>query len=322
MSQISQVRIEEASRRIRPYAIRTDLTFSPRFSAEGGSQLYFKWESHQPTGSFKIRGAANKILSNLDDCRQRGVVAASTGNHGAATAYICQQEGLALTLYVPASITQLKRQKLEKSGARLILVDGPCEQAEALARQAAGTGHQVFVSPYNDEQVIAGQGTCGLEILQDWPEVEEVIVPVGGGGLIAGLAIYLKGKNPGIRITGIEPENSAFIKHSLALGYLSNDFPEKPTRAEAVAGGLESGSITFDLIKEYVDCLLTVSEQSISVAMRILYEDNQERVEGAGALSLAGWLTAPEFFSDKRVVAVVSGGNIDPAAWQALTGYQ
>ncbi|MFA4926791.1 MAG: threonine/serine dehydratase [Candidatus Aminicenantales bacterium] len=322
MSKISQTMIEEASRRIRLYAIQTDLTFAPRLTTEAGSQLYFKWENHQPTGSFKIRGAANKILANLDDCRRRGVVTASTGNHGAATAYICQQEGLALTLYVPATITQLKRQKLEQSGARLILVDGPCEQAEALARQAAETGHQVFVSPYNDEQVIAGQGTCGLEILQDWPEVEEVIVPVGGGGLIAGLACYLKGKNPGIRITGIEPENSAFIKHSLALGYLSNDFPEKPTRAEAVAGGLESGSITFDLIKEYVDCLLTVSEESISEAMRILYEDHKERVEGAGALSLAGWLTAPELFSGKRVAAVVSGGNIDPAAWQELTGYQ
>lgn len=322
MSKISQTMIEEASRRIRLYAIQTDLTFAPRLTTEAGSQLYFKWENHQPTGSFKIRGAANKILANLDDCRRRGVVTASTGNHGAATAYICQQEGLALTLYVPATITQLKRQKLEQSGARLILVDGPCEQAEALARQAAETGHQVFVSPYNDEQVIAGQGTCGLEILQDWPEVEEVIVPVGGGCLIAGLACYLKGKNPGIRITGIEPENSAFIKHSLALGCLSNDFPEKPTRAEAVAGGLESGSITFDLIKEYVDCLLTVSEESISEAMRILYEDHKERVEGAGALSLAGWLTAPELFSGKRVAAVVSGGNIDPAAWQELTGYQ
>jgi threonine dehydratase len=322
MNKISQVRIEEASRRIRPYAIQTDLTFSPGLSTEPGSQLYFKWENHQPTGSFKIRGAANKILANLDKCRRRGVVAASTGNHGAATAYICQQEGLELTLYVPATITQVKLRKLEKSGARLILVDGPCQQAEALARQAAETGHQVFVSPYNDEQVIAGQGTCGLEIMTDWPEVEEIIVPVGGGGLMAGLAVYLKERNPGIRITGVEPENSAFIQRSLALGYLSNDFPEKLTRAEAVAGGLEPGSMTFDLVKHYVDGWLTVSEEHIVQAMKILYEHHQEVVEGAGALSLAGWLAVPEFFSGKRVVAIVSGGNIDPVSWRELTGYQ
>lgn len=268
MRGIDKALIEEASQRIRRYAIHTDLTFSPRLSAELGSQIYFKWENHQPTASFKIRGAASKIMANLNYCQQQGVVAASTGNHGAATAYICQQEGLELTLYVPATITNHKRQKLERSGARLKLVEGPCEQAEAEARQAAEAGDQIFVSPYNNEQVIAGQGTCGLEIFQDWPEVEEVIVPVGGGGLIAGIALYLKESKPGIRITGVEPENSAFIEHSLSLGYLNNDFVEKATIADAVAGGLENGAMTFDLVRHYVDRLLTVSEESIMEAMR------------------------------------------------------
>ncbi len=320
MKKINKALIEEASQRLRRYAVHTDLTFSPRLRADLGCQLYFKWENHQPTGSFKIRGAANRILANLDDCRQRGVVAASTGNHGAATAYICQQEGLDLTLFVPASITPIKCQKLEKSGAKLILVDGPCEQAEAEARQAAESGHQIFVSPYNDEQVIAGQGSCGLEIYEDWPEVEEIVVPVGGGGLIAGIAVYLKESKPTIKITGVEPENSAFIKHSLNLGYLSNDFLEKPTIADAVAGGLEPGSMTFDLIRHYVDRCLIVSEEHILQAMRILYEHHQEVVEGAGALSLAGLLAAPELFSCKNVVCLVSGGNIQLSRWQELIG--
>ncbi|MDD8019830.1 MAG: threonine/serine dehydratase [Acidobacteriota bacterium] len=322
MSRIDGLMVEEASQRIRHYALDTDLTFSPVLSSQYSGQLGFKWESHQPTGSFKIRGAASKILANLEECRRRGVITASTGNHGAATACICRGEGLKLIIYVPATISKIKRQKLEKSGAGLRLVEGSCEQAEALARQAAGTGGQVFISPYNDELVIAGQGTCGLEILRDWPEVEEVLVPVGGGGLIAGVAIYLKEKKPGIKITGVEPENSAFIKHSLTLGRLSNDFPEKPTIAEAVAGGLESDSMTFDLIRHYVDRLLTVSEESISQAMKIIYQDQQEKVEGAGALSVAGWLSASELFSGKKTVAIVSGGNIEPARWEELTGYQ
>ncbi len=320
MKKINKALIEEANQRLKRYAIHTDLTFSPRLSAVLGGQLYFKWESHQPTGSFKIRGAASKILANLEDCRGRGVVAASTGNHGAATAYICQQEGLRLTLFVPATIAPFKRQKLERTGAKVILVDGPCEQAESEARQTAEVNHQVFVSPYNDELVIAGQGTCGLEIFEDWPEVEEVVVPVGGGGLMAGIAVYLKESKPSIKITGVEPENSAFIKHSLSLGYLNNDFPEKPTIAEAVAGGLEPDSMTFDLIKHYADSWLTVSEEHIAQAMKILYEHHQEVVEGAGALSLAGLLAYPELFSGKKVVGLVSGGNIQLSRWQELTG--
>ena len=320
MKKIDKSLIEEASQRLRPYVVHTDLTFSPRLWSELGCQLYFKWENHQPTGSFKIRGAASKILANLEDCRRWGVVAASTGNHGAATAYICQEEGLELTLFVPATIAPFKRQKLERTGAKLILVDGPCEQAELEARQTAEVNHQVFVSPYNDELVIAGQGTCGLEIFEDWPEVEEVVVPVGGGGLIAGLAVYLKESKPAIKITGVEPENSAFIKHSLSLGYLSNDFPEKPTIAEAVAGGLEPGSMTFDLVRHYVDGWLTVSEEHIVQAMKILYEHHQEVVEGAGALSLAALLAYPELFTGKRVVGLVSGGNIQLSRWQELVG--
>jgi threonine dehydratase len=318
LSPINFKDVEEASRRIWSVALWTELSYSPDISSLTGTRLYFKWENQQPTGSFKIRGAANKILANLEACRQHGVVAASTGNHGLATAYLCQKENLNLALFVPESISELKRQKLQANGAALTLVNGPCEKAEALARQVALRGRKIFVSPYNDEQVIAGQGTCGLEILTELPEVEEVVVPVGGGGLISGLAVYLKEKKPGLMITGVEPENSAFIKHSLESGHLRNDFPEKPTLAEAVAGGLEEGSLTFDLIKRYVDRVITVKEEEIAEAIRWLFRYHGKKVEGAGALSLAAVISSPGLFTGRQVVAVVSGGNILDSLWQSI----
>ncbi|MCX8159322.1 MAG: pyridoxal-phosphate dependent enzyme [Candidatus Saccharicenans sp.] len=318
MSTSLKSQVEEASNRIRDYALWTPLSESLELSARLRGRVCLKLENTQPTGSFKIRGASNKVLANLEQCRQRGVVAASTGNHGLAVSLVCQKEGLALELFVPHTISEVKRRYLEEYQVRLRMVDGPCEQAEKLARQEAGLSGRLFVSPYNDEQVIAGQGTCGLEIFRDWPEVQEVVVPVGGGGLIAGIASYLKEKNPAITITGIEPENSAFIKHSLSLGYLENNFPERPTIADAVAGGLEEGSMTFGLIQKYVDRVLTVTEEAIIQAIVISFRHHRQQVEGAGALSLAGIRSYPELFAGKKLVAIISGGNIEDNLWAKL----
>lgn len=318
MKELLTRKIEEAADRISGYVLRTPLSESLELSTRFGPKVCLKWENAQPTGSFKIRGASNKILANLESCRQKGVVAASTGNHGLATAHICRQENLRLEIYVPRTISALKKAYLGKYGVKLNLVDGPCEEAEKLAREGAQSGSLVFVSPYNDEEVIAGQGTCGLEIWQDWSEVEEVVVPVGGGGLIAGIACYLKEKNPSVIITGIEPENSAFIQHSRLQGRLDNNFPEKTTIADAVAGGLEDNSITFELIQKYVDRLLTVTEEAIIQAIIIYFRLFRQRVEGAGALSLAGISSYPELFSGRKLVAIVSGGNIEKSLWQKL----
>jgi threonine dehydratase len=310
--------IEAARARITPFVRRTELALSPEISKGIGARVYLKWENHQPTGSFKIRGAGNKIMANLQACREKGVTAASTGNHGLAVASICQKQKLNLSLFLPDSISSLKRQKLEETGARIVFVDGPCEQAEAQARAEARLSGGIFVSPYNDYEVIAGQGTCGQEIMEDLPEVEEVVVPVGGGGLISGIAVYLKNFRPAIKVTGVEPENSAFIKNSLNRGVLTNDFPEKPTVAEAVAGGLEEGAITFDLIKKYVDQVITVKEEAIYQAIKLLFKHHQKKIEGAGALALAGMISYSEMFSGKKVVAVVSGGNIEDQLWEKI----
>ncbi len=318
MKLISINQIEEASARIQPYVRPTKTSESSELSARLKAKIYLKWENYQTTGSFKIRGASNKILANLNDCGKRGVVTASTGNHGRAVAQVCRQEKLPLSIYVPDSISEIKRKALEDHKANLVVVNGPCQQAESLARTEAALAGQIYVSPYNDEQVIAGQGTCGFEILRDWPEVEEIIVPVGGGGLIAGITVYIKEKRPQVRIIGVEPQNSAFIKHSLSVGKISNDFIEKPTVAEAVAGGLEEGTMTFSLIERYVDDLLTVDEESILQAIKLIHSYHQEKVEGAGALSLAAVLSYPGMFSGKNVLGVVSGGNIDDHLWSKI----
>ncbi len=318
MNSLLKNQIERASLRIRRYTRWTPLTESMELSARLEGRVLLKWEDLQTTGSFKIRGASNKILANLKEARRRGVVAASTGNHGLAAAEVCQKEGLSLELFVPRTISEFKKKNLEDYGISFRVIDGSCEQAEKLAREEAGRCGRLFVSPYNDEQVIAGQGTCGLEIWEEWPEAEEVVVPVGGGGLIAGVACYLKEKNPAIRITGIEPEHSAFIQRSLELGRLDNTFPEKPTIAEAVAGGLEEGSVTFELIKKYVDRVLTVSEEAIIQAIIICFRNHQHRVEGAGALSLAGIRSYQQLFRGKKLVAIISGGNIEDRLWEKL----
>ncbi|MDD8030716.1 MAG: pyridoxal-phosphate dependent enzyme [Acidobacteriota bacterium] len=318
MKLISINQIEEARARIQPYVRPTETSESLELSTRLRAKICLKWENCQVTGSFKIRGASNKILANLNDCRKKGVVTASTGNHGRAVAQVCRQEKLALSIYVPASLSEIKRKKLEDNKVNLVVVNGPCQQAESLARKEAALAGQMYVSPYNDEQVIAGQGTCGLEILRDWPEVEEIIVPVGGGGLIAGIAVYIKEKRPQVRITGVEPKNSAFIKHSLSVGRISNDFIEKLTIAEAVAGGLEENTVTFSLIERYVDDLLTVDEESILQAIKVIHSYHQQKAEGAGALSLAAVLSYPRLFSGKKILAVVSGGNIDVHHWSKI----
>lgn len=310
--------IEEANGRIRKYILWTPMSESLELSERLSGEICLKWENTQPTGSFKIRGAASKILASIDQCRQRGVVAASTGNHGLATASVCEQENLDLELFVPRTISEVKRKYLEQYRVSLRMIDGACEKAERLARREASLNGKVFVSPYNDEQVIAGQGTCGLEIWQDWPEVEEVVVPVGGGGLISGIACYLKEKNPAIKITGVESENTAFIKHSLKVGRVDNNFLEKPTIADAVSGGLEEGAITFDLIQKYIDRMLTVSEEAIIQGIIFCLHHHRHQVEGAGALSLAAIISYPELFSGRKLVAVISGGNIKDSLWDEL----
>jgi threonine dehydratase len=305
-------RIVVADRRIRPEAVETPLELSPALSRLSGAEVHLKWESLQVTGSFKFRGALNKVRALSPGEKKRGAVTASTGNHGLASSLAARLEGLELTLVLPAGVSDEKRRRLVETGTEILEIGETCEQAEAAARSLARDTGRVYISPYNDEEVIAGQGTIGVEVAARLPETATVLVPVGGGGLVCGIAAFLKRALPAAEVIGVEPGTSAFMTASLAAGRIVG-IEEKPTVADAVAGGLEPGSITFPLCRDVVDGIITVGEEAIREAMDLIFEAHGRMVEGAGALPLAALLSTGVRFSGRTAVLIVSGGNVSPA---------
>jgi len=307
----------EARQRMEPEVFHTPLTASARLSRLCHGEVRLKWENKQVTGSFKFRGALNRLRTLSPEERAKGVISASTGNHGLALSWACQLEEVSLLLFVPKNAAAEKFRRLAEAGATVIRYEGSCEAAEIYGRQLASEEGKVFISPYNDAEIIHGQGTIGSEILEDWPEVEAVFVPVGGGGLISGIAGLMKSLKPAVRILGVEPENSAFMTASLRAGQITQ-IEEKETLAEAVAGGLEPGAITLELCSKYVDGMITVSEERIRQAMDLIYLEHGRMVEGAGALALAGLLSQAKDFEGRRIALVVSGGNVSPELFSHL----
>lgn len=302
-------KIGRAARRIRPEAVETPFDRSPELSRLTDADVYIKWENLQVTGSFKFRGALNKIRSLSAEERRRGAVTASTGNHGLASSLAARLEGLDLTLVLPSHVSPEKRRRLAETGTRMLQIGKTCDQAELAARRLADETGRIFISPYNDEEVIAGQGTIGVELGPQLPRGATVLVPVGGGGLISGIAAYLKPAVGAVDVLGVEPEASAFMAGSLAAGRLI-DIEERETVADAVAGGIEPGSITFPLCRKLLAGIITVSEPAIREAMTLLFETHGRMVEGAGALPLAAVFTAKPRFQGRPVVLIASGGNV------------
>jgi len=310
-------KVLDAYERIRGDIKRTSLEYSTSLSRIFGAEIFFKWENEQVTGSFKIRGALNKLRSLSDREKQKGIVSASTGNHGLALCYASELEGVDLTLILPKSTAEEKIKKLKKYGVSLIFYGSSCEKAEIHARQMAKDRGQVYISPYNDMDIIYGQGTAGIEIIEDLPDVEALVVPVGGGGLISGIAGYCKTINTELRIFGVEPENSQFMIASLKAGRIV-DIEEKGTLADAVRGGIEPGSITFPLCQRYVDKIFAVEEPLMAGSMSLVYKEHKKIVEGAGALSLAGLIKEKEIFQGRKVALIISGGNISSGLFQKI----
>jgi len=309
--------VTRAWTRIRDDIVKTPLEYSPALSLALGAHVYLKWECEQITGSFKLRGALNKIRTLSSAQKRKGIVSASTGNHGLAMSYAAGLEGVALTLYLPENAAPAKIAKIKKTGAILRFHGASCEKTEMFARREAEKEGRVFVSPYNDLDVIYGQGTVGLEILDQVRDPADVLVPVGGGGLIAGIGGYLESECPEAGIVGCEPNSSAFMAASLRAGRLV-EVREKKTLADAVAGGIEPGAVTFPLCRKYVDEIPTVSERTLANAMRAIYGIHGRIVEGAGALPLAVLMTHPARFKGRRVVLVVSGQNISPRIFRDI----
>src|SRR5687768_7227386 len=265
-----------ASRRLAPYALETPLLPARSLAPHA----WFKCENVQRTGSFKIRGALNKLLVLSADERERGVVASSTGNHGLAVAEALRLTSGRGTVVVSASASPYKRERLTKAGLAVIVSDGDPMTAELEARALAESEGRVYVSPYNDPDVVAGQGTVAVELLAQRPIVEAVFVAVGGGGLVAGMAAYLKSVRPDISVVGCWPEHAAAMYHSVCAGRLI-EVPDEPTLSDGTAGNIEPGAITLPLCRDLIDELVLVTEEAIAAAMRDAMVTDHLVIEGA-----------------------------------------
>jgi threonine dehydratase len=273
--------------------------------------LYVKAECLQVTGSFKLRGATNAIASMSEEERAHGVITHSSGNHAQAVARAARDAGVHATIVMPRQSAHIKRVATEELGADVVLVD-ISERAAATERLRAESG-AAFIPPFDDERVIAGQGTIGLEIHDDLPDVATVLVPVSGGGLISGIAVAVKARNPHVQIVAVEPELAA----DLAEGFARDERVEWDTAltGRTIADGLRVsgvGEINWRHIRRLVDAVVTVTEEQIRAAMRAIVLDTKLVCEPSGAVAVAGYLAHPDVLAQGPAVAVVSGGNVEP----------
>jgi threonine dehydratase len=297
--------LTEASERISPHILRTPLTWDAQNS------IFLKWENHQRTGSFKLRGALNKVLTLGEWERQRGLVGASAGNHGQGLAVAGSLVGAPVTIFASDQAVPAKLEAMRRLGAQVNLVPGGYAEAEAAGIAYAQSTSAVWVSPYNDGQVIAGQGTLARECLQQLGSAkpEAWLVPVGGGGLISGIASVLAGISPRPRLIGVQSAASSFM-HALFHHGSQADVLELPSLADGLAGPVEAGALTIPIIEHLADDILLVSEEDIAAAIRFAWQHYHEKIEGSGAVPLAAWLTGK--IKASTALLVISGGNIQP----------
>ncbi len=302
--------IRDAANRIRERVIRTPLVYSPTFSAMTGAEVYLKLECMQKGGSFKVRGAANRILSRRQEIGQKGVIAASAGNHAQGVALAAHMAGVPATIVMPEWVSISKQEATRGYGASIVLSGCSLEESIAVAREMAGKEGMTFIHPYDDEAIIAGQGTVGLEILEDLPTVDTVIVPVGGGGLIAGIAIAVAGIRPDARVIGVQSDACPSALEALLAGT-----PVTVDANSTIADGIrvkETGDLTFPVIRDLVAGIVTVSDEATMDAIFGLLERKKVIAEGAGAVGLAAVISrAIAVKPGERVAIVISGGNVD-----------
>jgi len=300
---------QAAAERIEPLIRETPLDCSARFSSALGADVYFKAEHLQYTGSFKLRGAANRLLTLTDRQRQAGCVVASSGNHGAAVAYAMQKLGISGITFVPRHTSQAKVDAIRSYGGDVRHFGTDGLDTELHAREFANDHGMFYLSPYNDAEVIAGQGTCGLEIVTQLPDVDTVFVAVGGGGLVSGVGSVLKRHNPHIRVVGCQPEASAVMAHSVAAGRIVDE-PGRPTLSDGTAGGVEADAITFGLCRVLIDEFVLVDEDAIAAAMRRFIDCEHQLIEGAAGVALAAMLRQKDVLAGRKVAVLICGGNV------------
>ena len=311
--------ILEAEKNLKGVVRRTPLFYSSTFSDKSGASLYLKCENKQKTGAFKIRGAYNKLSSLTEEEKSRGVIAASSGNHAQGVAYAASVFGVKSTIVMPVTAPAAKVQATKGYGAEVVQAGIVYDECYAKALEIQKETGAVFLHPFDDNFVMAGQGTIGLEIMQDLPETDVVVVPVGGGGLISGIATAVKSMKPEIRVVGVEPEVIASAKASLEKGEVTT-LPAAASLADGIVVATP-GAKCFNSLKKYVDEIVTVSDAEIAQAIFSLLQRGKLLAEGAGASALAAILSGKVTgIQGKNVAVVISGGNIDLAKVYEIVG--
>ena len=303
---VSAEAVERAADALRPYLRHTPLQLSRAFQSECPAEIHLKLESAQPIRAFKVRGALNKVLRMTAEERSGGLITASAGNHGLGVAYAAMTFGMPATVYVPRQANRLKVEAIQRLGATVV-ARGSTYQ-EAFQEAERDRGERTLVHAYDDADVIAGQGTVAVELLAELDSFDTVVVPIGGGGLISGIATYLKARRPAVRVIGIEPVGAAAMKRSLEAGR-----PVSLERIDTIADGLAAsrpGVLTFDIVRRFVDEVHLVEDDEMVHAIGLLFEREHLLAEPAGAAGLAGLLHRVRSVAGERVVVVVSGANV------------
>lgn len=301
--------IEAAAGRIKPEIYESPLVHTKTLSRLTGNEIYLKLENLQMTGSFKERGALNRILTMTAEEKRRGVVAASAGNHGQAVAYHAALRGIPVQIWMPRYTPLIKLDATREYGADVVLHGNSYDEAYEAAVQRSLETNATFLHAFDDEGVIAGQGTIGLEMLAQNPHLDVVVTPIGGGGLIGGIACAIKGRNPNVEVIGVQtsrlPSMKAALEHRQPVSV-----PAASTMADGIAVR-RAGKLTLPLVSEYVDRIVTVDEEEIAEAVLVLLEREKTLAEGAGAVALAAVLQGKTGHSGKKIAVLVSGGNLD-----------
>lgn len=301
--------VEAAHDRIRPHIFESPCAHSQLLSDQLGCEVFLKLDNMQATGSFKERGAANKLAQLSDDERQHGVIAASAGNHAQAVAYHGARLGISTKIVMPEGTPLVKAQRTKNFGGEVVLFGPNYDAAYARAREIQAEEGRTFVHPFDDPAIIAGQGTVGLEILDQVPDVDAILVAVGGGGLVSGILAAVKGRRPDVQIIGVEPEVIPSMKTALQ----NNAIVELPS-AQTLADGIavrKVGRHTFEQVQHHIDDMVTVSESEIARAILLLLEQEKTLAEGAGAAALAALMSGRVKLPGKKVCVLICGGNID-----------
>lgn len=304
---LSTEKIKNAAEKLKEVIRKTDLIYSPSLSKD--NEIYLKAENLQVTGSFKVRGAYVKVASLTEAQKAKGIIACSAGNHAQGVALAAQKSGIKSTIFIPSTAPISKIEATRKYGAQIELVDGVYDDAyNAACKFQKETGAE-FIHPFDDEDVIAGQGTIALELLEQLPDIDAVIVPIGGGGLISGIAYTIKTLKPSCKVYGVQAEGAASMLHSLEINK-REELPQVSTFADGTAVKMP-GVHTFELCQKYVDKVVSVSDDEVATAILTLMESQKLVAEGAGALSVAAAMFKKLPIENRKVVCVVSGGNID-----------